>query len=195
MPFTHASRRGKTYYLHVGKTKTGKDKHFCSTKSDGTLLDAVPEGFEVYENPDGLVYLRRKTRTLLTPEELGCVEEAVKRETSLKDYEFKIEHDQDTITVFTINDDPKAMLEALNPFRARHEHFVREFALRSGTFTAMMRFRLVNSQKRLFDAERFCFRGSVDNWIPISRSEKLPALAKRFVTHLDKESFYDLMWP
>jgi len=193
MPLSYTNRRAKTYYLHIGKTKTGKDKYFCSMKKDGVLLDEVPEGFEIYENPDGLVYLRRKRKTLLTEDELASIGDAMKTMTSLKDYEYKIEHDKDNITVFLLDDDPKSFLEILNPSKARHERYVREFAIRSGTYTAMMRFRLIDTQERLFETERYCFRGSVDDWIRISVAGTLESHAKNFLKHLGKESFYDLI--
>ena len=52
MPLTHVNRKRDTYYLHAGKTRTGKPRYWFSTKADGDLVDAIPEGFEIYENPD-----------------------------------------------------------------------------------------------------------------------------------------------
>ena len=52
---------------------------------------------------------------------------------------------------------------------------------------------LADPEKRLFLAERFCFRGSVDDWIDIGGPpRKLPALLKKFVKHLGKESLFEL---
>jgi hypothetical protein len=52
MTIEHINRRGKKYYLHEGKTKTGKPKYFFSMKSEGNTIDAIPEGYEIYENPN-----------------------------------------------------------------------------------------------------------------------------------------------
>ena len=42
-------------------------------------------------------------------------------------------------------------------------------------------------------AERFCFRGSVDDWIDIGGpAQKLPVLLKKFVKHLGKESLFEI---
>ena len=41
----------KTYYLHQGKTKTGKPKYYFSTKIKGDLVEEIPEGYEIYEHP------------------------------------------------------------------------------------------------------------------------------------------------
>ena len=37
------SRLEKTYYLHEGVTKTGKPRYYFSLKSEGKLLENVPE--------------------------------------------------------------------------------------------------------------------------------------------------------
>ena len=79
MPVTHVNRYRDTYYLHAGKTKTGKPRYWFSTKADGDLVDAIPEGYEVYENPDARVYLRKKPPQIVTPEEVAVVKEGLER--------------------------------------------------------------------------------------------------------------------
>ena len=69
MPITHTNAKGKTYYLHQGTTKTGKPKYYFSMESGGPLADAIPEGFEMYENPNAQVFLRRIPPKLITDEE------------------------------------------------------------------------------------------------------------------------------
>ena len=43
MPVTHVTRYRDTYYLHVGRTKTGKPRYWFSTKADGDLVDRSPK--------------------------------------------------------------------------------------------------------------------------------------------------------
>lgn len=59
MTIQHVNRKGDTYYLHQAKTKTGKPKWFFSTKQTGDLAQAVPGGYEIYENPNAQVFLRK----------------------------------------------------------------------------------------------------------------------------------------
>jgi hypothetical protein len=192
-PITYTNRRGQKYYLHVGRTKTGKDKFFFSKKAGGELCTVAPEGFEVYENPDGLVVLRRELKTFLDESELSFIRRSMRTMTSLEDYQYTIDHDKDTITIFVLDDDPVKRLAELNPLWLERKNADRDYALRFGHYAAMVRFRLVEKEKRLFRADRFCFRGSVDDWIEISGPETLDTLAKRFLKHLGQESFYDLL--
>jgi hypothetical protein len=58
MAIEYVNRKQKTYYLHAGTTKTGKPKYFFSTKAEGVLVDDIPEGYEIYENPNAQVFLQ-----------------------------------------------------------------------------------------------------------------------------------------
>ncbi len=60
----------------------------------------------------------------------------------------------------------------------------------------VMRFMLVDEKDRTFRVQRWCFRGSIDQWIDLweSRSEgTLADLVKTFSPHIGKESFFELM--
>ena len=67
MPVTHVNRKRDTYYLHAGTTKTGKPRYWFSKSTEGDLVESIPEGYEVYENPDAQVFLRKIVPQLVTP--------------------------------------------------------------------------------------------------------------------------------
>ena len=48
-------------------------------RAGGTADDSLPEGFEIYENVGGQVFLRHKQPKLITDDELAMVKEALKR--------------------------------------------------------------------------------------------------------------------
>lgn len=54
------SRTGKTYSLHVKTTVAGKQYYFFSMNAEGPQVEKVPDGYEVYENVNGQVFLRKK---------------------------------------------------------------------------------------------------------------------------------------
>ena len=69
MPITHTNAKGQTFSLYQGTTKTGKPKYYCAMQSEGTLAEAIPPGYEIYENPNAQVFLRRIPPKLITDEE------------------------------------------------------------------------------------------------------------------------------
>jgi len=86
MAITHVNTKGKTYYLHQGVTKTGKPKYHFTMKSEGNLPDAILEGFEIYENPNAQVFLRRIPPKIITDEERQLVEDGMRKYAGVQDY-------------------------------------------------------------------------------------------------------------
>ncbi|MCD6306269.1 MAG: hypothetical protein J7M32_08290, partial [Deltaproteobacteria bacterium] len=58
-------------------------------------------------------------------------------------------------------------------------------------YTAMLRFRLVDKERRKFTAERFCFRGSIDGWITLCSLENLKTLVESYIELLGTDYFFD----
>ena len=61
------------------------------------------------------------------------------------------------------------------------------------SFMPVMRFILEEEAERKFRVERYCFLGSIDDWMDLGDSDQLEPLVKKYVKHLGRESFYQLM--
>ena len=186
MPVTHVNRKQDTYYLHVGKTKRGKTRYWFAKNTEGDLVDAMPEGHEVYENPEAQVFLRKIVPQLVTPAEIAVVENGLKRYAPGKNcvVDVKGEH----IVVYYA--ERVALDSGWLGFGFR------ELPPSHRSYMKVMRFSLVDEKKRTFWVQRWCFRGSIDDWIDLweSGSEaKLSDLVKKFCPHIGQESFYELM--
>ena len=192
MPVQYTNRRGKIYYLHRGLTKTGKPQYYFSMRLKGDLVDSIPEGYEIYEEPlRAQVFLQRKQPQAITDSEKTLVENALDHLKGSKRYFVQVRGK--IITIFESNEDLDELRNSLDssPFsflRSRLE----ETLNRSLTYTAVMRFTLVDEEHRVFNPERFCFRGAIDDWIGIGEPDQLDALIKRFLGFLGRESFYEL---
>jgi hypothetical protein len=192
VPITHTNAKGKTYYLHQGTTKTGKPKYYFSMESNGALAESIPEGFEIYENPNAQVFLRRIPPKIITDEERQVVEDGMRTYADVKDYKIDIRGnviaiytaDQDMATLAAIIRDPHASSEE----NARRRQVVRE----SIHYSDLLRFMLINDRRRIFVTQRYCFIGSIDDWIDIGRSGTLAHLVQQYVKHLGKESYFNL---
>src|SRR5215813_12843243 len=191
VPITHTNAKGKTYYLHQGTTKTGKHKYHFSMQSEGTLAKTIPVGFEIYETPNAQVFLRRIPPKIITDEERQVVEEGMRTYASVHDY--KIDVKGNAIVVYTADQDIETLAGLFQdryPTPAAHTQLMT--LLRQGIhYSPMLQFLLEDEQRRLFTAQRYCFRGAIDDWIDIGYGP-LPTLVKRYVKHLGKESYFDL---
>jgi hypothetical protein len=76
MPYSHANRRGITFHLHAGRSALGPAFEFRQSIGDGAL-DALPEGYEVYEEPNGRLRLVLEADTPLAGTEAAAVRVAL----------------------------------------------------------------------------------------------------------------------
>jgi hypothetical protein len=188
MPFSYTTRRGKTYYLHTGPKRGGGIQHYVSTDPDGPVAESVPDGFELYETPNGQVYLRKSKPALIQPDEMELVNaELSKHQTSEHCYLGDVKGNEIVIH------EGDTHIETLRAINIRFsERGLEEYAARHAQFTAVMRFVLKDKDKREFAPERFCFRGSVEDWVSIGEPAPLQKLISKFFKHLGKDSMYDL---
>jgi hypothetical protein len=186
----YLNRKGQTYYLHAGKTKKGNPRYYFSMKPPAELVNKIPEGYEIYENPNAQVYLRKILPKAISAEEMAILEEELGAHA--KPTRYIIDTKKNVITIFWTDQGAPKMGQLHSLFSmARMEEFYETHA----HFSPMMRFTLVDPQERLFIAERYCFRGSIDDWIRLfgGGPDSLQNLAAKYVKHLGEESFYELM--
>ncbi len=186
----YTNRKGKTYYLHVGKTKRGNPRYHFSMETPGELLKEIPEGYEIYENPNAQVFLRKIQPKEILDEEMAILEKELRAHA--KPTKYIIDTKAKVIIIFWTNQSGPRIGDLSSFFgMARMEEFYESHAY----FSPIFRFTLVDPQERLFIAERFCFRGSIDDWMHLldGGPDSLEILATRYVRHLGKESFYELM--
>ena len=59
-------------------------------------------------------------------------------------------------------------------------------------FASFWEIPIVDIVNRLFETQRYCFLGSIDDWMTIGNVDVLPKLVKAYVKHLGDESYYEL---
>jgi hypothetical protein len=190
MVVEYVNRKSQKYYLHQGATKTGKPKYFFSMKSEGTLVKTIPDGFEIYENPNAQVFLQKVQPKIITDEEIAIVEQGMKKFSSLKYY--RIDVKKNIIYVYTTNQDEEKLTEVFSKFKFAKDTDIENAINRSISYTAMLKFTLFSENIRAFSAQRFCFLGSIDDWIDIGFPDTLQNLIEKYVKHLGHNSFYEL---
>lgn len=186
----YTNRKGKEYHLVVGQTSKGNPRYYFSTRDAGTPLPGLPEGYEIYENPNSFVFLRRIAPKLITDEETTLVREALVNHAPESHYRLDVR--AEIIAVFQSSNVGAHRGSALPTLFA--SPLTNGWEENHALFTPVLRFVLNDPQKRLFIAERYCFRGSVDDWIGLTGGgpDALGPLLERFVEHLGRESFYEL---
>src|SRR6266567_1186004 len=145
---THTNAKGQTFSLYQGTTKTGKPKYYFAMQSEGTLAKAIPPGYEIYENPNAQVFLRRIPPKIITDEECQVVEEGMRKYAEVKDY--KVDVRGNAILIYTADQDMDTIAALVcNPHASREENTRRMTLLRQGIhYSPMLVFQLVDVTRR-----------------------------------------------
>lgn len=191
MAIQYITRRGRKYYLHAGTTKLGKPKYFFSMKPEGATVNSIPQGYEIYENPNAQVFLREIPPQIITPQEIAIVKSGVEKHAQIDS--FIVDVKGKNIIVYLCDQNVDTLMEIASFAHGQNSAHARDIISRSLSYSPMMQFVLKDAETREFVVERWCFRGSVDDWIPLNHSINLKELVKKYGHHLGKESFFDLI--
>jgi hypothetical protein len=193
MPITYTNRKGFTYFLNKGVTKTGKPRYYFAKVQKGEPVDEVPQGYEIEESVNGIVSLVKFRPKLIPYEEWVCVEDALARHPKTRDYRILVKDKMIVIYESTGFDVDKMMkLFEGFPILPDARERLEEKKEQNDQFTPVMRFILENQETREFRAERWCYSGSIDDWIHAGRSGKIDKLAKTLIPKLGTDEFFEL---
>ena len=196
--YQHLNRMGDAYFLQSKRGKAGQLQYTFARKLTGTPVERVPEGYEPRENPEsGQVTLRRIKPSAIRAEEKQLLEQAIR--THAKGLPFIVDMEDRSLVVYTSDMDAGNAEERINflremlPMDAAAAGRMKADILANARYARMMRFTLIDAENRLFNMDRWCFRGSIDDWYFIAGNTPLAGLAEKYVGHLGKESFFELM--
>ena len=167
MPVTYINRKGYTYYLCQGVTKKGRPRYFFSREPKETVLEEIPEGYEIRESVNGVVSLAKSRPVELLDREIAAVQQALDAHPKARKYRKDVKPRR--ITIY----------EAITPDL--------------GQLRPVMRFTLLDRENRLFEAERMCYRGGVEDWIDIALAKPIDELCSQLIPKLGTEEFFELI--
>jgi hypothetical protein len=194
MPVTYTNRKGKTYILCQGTTKTGKPRYYFSRDPKGEIMDHVPEGYEIRESVNGQVSLARTRPALITKAERAAVEQAVAK--LPKAHKYRVDVKQKHVIVYEnaapdveefLND-----LQSVFPLPHLRIDRVRDLEENLGQFSPVLRFILDDPQERTFRVERMTYTG-MGGWRRLySYSGDIKELAPKLIPRLGTDRFFEL---
>ncbi len=195
MPVAYTNRKGHTYYLCQGTTKTGKLRYYFAREPINGSPDQIPEGYRINESVNGVVSLVKDRPPLILPQEVAGVEAALDRHPRGRDFRVGVQKNQiliyerlgpDLETLSAIFGNVAALQSETVKMRLQEEFD------KIARFSPILRFILVDMQERIFRAERWSYLGSVDDWIDAGESGDLEQLADRLIPLLGTDEFFEL---
>ncbi len=194
MPITYTNRKGFTYFLCQGITKTGKARYYFAREPKDKPVEQIPPGYQIDESVNGIVSLGKARPQLVLPEELASVESALKKHPKGRNYRVAVKHNQ--IVIYEgLGPDLKSLSAIFGAEMIRQPGVAGRLQVevdRYTQYTPVMRFILEDADGRIFVAQRWCYRGSIDDWIYAGHSGKIDVLAKKLAPKLGTDDFYEL---
>ena len=194
MTVTYTNRKGFTYFLNKGVTKTGKPRYYFAREQKDEPVEEIPAGYEIEESVNAIVSLVKVRQKLIRPEESASVEAALKKHPKANNYRVAVKSNQILIYegIGGGMDSLRIILGQAGLNIERVEERLQEELDRYTQFTPVMRFILDDQETREFHAERWCYSGSIDDWIYAGHSGKINSLAKKLIPTLGTDAFYEL---
>src|SRR2546425_6433003 len=96
MPVSYTNRKGLTYILYRGQTKTGKPRYYFGRPGhdQGEPVTELPAGFTISESINGVVPLVKDRPSLIQPEEAAAIETAVQQHPQARHYRVAVKQDR-----------------------------------------------------------------------------------------------------
>ncbi len=171
MAYEYQNDKKQTYFIHERRSTSGKLSFTCNQHKDGGL-DAVPEGYEIYEHPNGQVFCRKIQKQIITDDEVQIAKDVIKKHCDIP--HVKVDVKRAVISIWT----SRSVIGSIY-----------------ANFSSSLRFTLEDKKQRTFYAERYCYLGGIDDWIVLYEigNGSLKEVMEKTVVHLGKESMYELM--
>ena len=196
MPVSYTNRKGVTYTLYRGQTKTGKPRYYFGRagQGQGEPVTELPPGFTISESVNGVVSLVKDRPALIQPEEVAAVEAAVLQHPEARRYRVAVKGNR--IEVYEqVGPDYNALVSELHlPVLSRPglAEELRALEERHAHYTPVLRFTLLDPKQRLFGSERMSSLGGIDDWLELGQTGPVAKLASALIPTLGTEQFYEL---
>ena len=197
MPVSYTNRKGVTYTLYRGQTRTGKPRYYFGRpdQGQGEPVTELPPGFTISESVNGVVSLVKDRPALIQPEEVAAVEAMVQQHPQARRYRVAVKGKR--IEVYEqVGPDYNELVSHLHiPGLSRPglAEELRALEERHAQYTPVLRFTLLDPKQRLFGSERMCYRSSIDGWLELhGHTGPVAKLASVLIPTLGTEQFFEL---
>jgi hypothetical protein len=193
MAIKYTNRKGFTFHLCKGVTKTGKPRYFFARDLKGELVERIPDGYTISESVNGVVSLVKAHPGLIHPREVAIVETLLNRHP--KSHNYRVSVKRDRIEMYErVGLDANDLIrivgsDALDPgMRERIDNEMERYS----QFTPVLRLILGDADERIFSVQRMCYRSWVDGWLDLHESGNIESLARRLIPCLGTDAFFEL---
>jgi hypothetical protein len=160
----------------------------------GESVADLPPGFTISESVNGVVSLVRDRPSPIQPAEVAAAEAAIHQHPQAHRYRVAAKRDRIEFSERVGPDYADVLHEigVIGLARSDLAEGLRDLEERHARFAPVLRLTLVDRERRVFRAERWCYLGSIDDWITLGQTGTAAELARALVPALGTDDFYEL---
>ncbi len=197
MPISHTNRKGQTFFLCQGITKTGKARYFFSKTAAPDALEQIPAGHHIEESVNGVVSLVKDRQQIIQPEEIQVVEAALHRHPKGKNYRVSAKGKQ-IIIYERLGPEAASLAKIFGEILPTHSQQglvdrMQEILDKNAQYSPMLHFTLVDAAERTFCAKRATYVSSLPEWVNICDCGPLQSLVDQIIPLLDTDEYFELI--
>lgn len=187
------NRKGVSFYIKSKKTKKGNTTYYMTKKLDAECLDAEPDGYEVFEKPDTkMLFIRRRKPNKFGLKGISTIKKALENNKNIADFQLDVVGGLVKVYTADLEDESSNVfgggLQDLLFSQNRMTNLRKAFQ----RFEERMRIKFVEKKGvKEYLVYRYCYRGSVDDWIIIDAGDDLTQLANDNLKLIGTEEYFE----
>ena len=188
---------GLEYTLQKTEGGDDPDSFFFSSHDVGEEVDELPQGYEIYEDPENEPFLVPEGKNPVPEDDITTVESELEEIDHLNQYDnfWHVESLKNSIRVYLLDQTPEAVLDVISALPGEAESVFEEIAEGEVTYTAYMKFDRGKNGKSYY-VDRRMFTGlpkrDEEKWLYVTEEENISEAASKYLPHLEQDSFYEL---
>jgi len=182
----YKNKKNQIYYLHKKITKRGNFRYYFSKSCNDNLVDKIPDGYEIYENPSGQVFLRKLNISSITENETFIVENFLHKKTKFENYYLDVHGNE--ITVFLPKLDIEEIDGMLSITMIGENIELSEFYAENFIYIPSLKVTINNDEGKKYFLEKYKVDAEIKKWIPIDSSTDLNKLLEDNINEFSDNS-------
>jgi len=189
MTVEYTNRSGQTYYLHKKITNRGNFRYYFSKDNEINLAEKIPESFEIYENPNGQVFLRRKNKSFINEKDIKMVESLISENTDIE--HFFVNSQGKTIIVYLPDIDLDEISGMLNVTMVGDSIKLNQFNPGNMTYSPYINI-IFDSDKNAYTMEKVDKDDDLKRWTIIDTSDDMKSLILNNINAFENKTYSTL---
>ena len=189
MTVKYTNQQNQLYHLHKKLTKRGNFRYYFSKDDKINLVEKIPDSYEIYENPKGQVFLRKKNKNFISKEDIKLVEKILLEHTDFE--HFYINSLRNNIILYLPDLNLDDLSGTLNITLIGDEIKLNQFSPDNLTYSPFIQI-IQDKDKKSYILEKIDTDNHLGKWNYIDESDSINSLIMSNLKHFSNNTYSKL---